>query len=317
MGLASLLLKGAGKGAQLASKIKVAKANKVANTIRKTCSKGKNCSATCIAASKICLVSMSPPVTDASNKMAKFLKSRQTPGGTFTKAKGVGKAPTINSLTTESLREKAESNIRLIDYRLENKRRVGDQVFSNEPEKLARWNSQYAPLQNLTNEQKAALGFYGENVKQYYKDVNQFLRSGKSPTELETDSVVKFTVQNLKEGLARLPAEPKELRRAVSGKFAQQLDNLKVGSVIEDKGFGSYTDKGAPTLNQFISKTEPNAVLTVKSKTARDVSEAMEYNEGEHLSMPGTKYRVVDIQPKGFYSRKTGEYSPEYILEEI
>jgi hypothetical protein len=45
------------------------------STIRKTCLKGKNCSATCIAANKLCLVSMSPPVTDASNKMAKFLKS--------------------------------------------------------------------------------------------------------------------------------------------------------------------------------------------------------------------------------------------------
>lgn len=93
MGLASLLLKGAGKlapgakkGAQLASKIKVAKANKIASTVRKTCSKGKNCSATCISASKICLVSLSPPVSDASNKMAKFLRSRQKPEGTFTKA---------------------------------------------------------------------------------------------------------------------------------------------------------------------------------------------------------------------------------------
>jgi len=273
--------------------------------VRKKCGKGKSCGATCIDPRERCVLELGPLIDKATKKVVALIqRSSQTA------------APTIDSLS-EKLQEKAETNVRMTDFRIEKKRQPGDQFFSKDPEGLARWNSRFEVLQNLTDAQKAAVGFYGENVKEYYKDVNQFLRSGQKTGNPETDNLVKFTAQNLKEGLQRLPAEPKELERAVSGNFAQQLGNLKVGAVIEDKGFGSYTDKGGPTLNQFISKTEPNAVLMVKSKTARDVSRMMEYDEGEHLSIPGTKYRVVDIQPEGFYSRKTGGYVPTYTLEEV
>lgn len=277
----------------------------------KRCTKGKRCGATCIDRKERCVLELGLLISNSTKKVVNKLQQRSNGGG------GNSPAPTIDSLMTEKLREKAETNVQMTNYRIENKRKVGDQFFSKDPEGLARWNSRFEPLQNLTDAQKAAVGFYGENVKAYYKDVNQFLRTGGKTENPETDSVVKFTAQNLKEGLARLPAEPKELGRAVSGNFAQQLGNLKVGAVIEDKGFGSYTDKGSPILNSFISKTEPNAVLMVKSKTARDVSRMMQYDEGEHLSMPGTKYRVVDIAPEGFYSRKTGGYVPTYTLEEV
>lgn len=279
--------------------------------MQKRCSKGKSCGATCIDPRERCILDLGPLISGSTKKVVDLLQQRGNGGG------GNSPAPTIDSLMTENLRGDAETNVRMTNYRIEKKRQMGDQFFSKDPEGLARWNSRFEPLQNLTDAQKAAVGFYGENVRQYYKDVNQFLRSGQRPEKPETDSVVRFTAKNLKEGLARLPAEPKDLQRAVSGNFATQLGNLKVGSVIEDKGFGSYTDKGGPTLNSFISKTEPNAVLMVKSKTARDVSRMMEFDEGEHLSMPGTKYRVVDIAPEGFYSRKTGGYVPTYTLEEV
>lgn len=277
----------------------------------KRCIKGKSCGATCIDPRERCVLELGPLVGESTTKVVNMLQQRGNGGG------GNSPAPTIDSLMTEKLQGDAEKNVRMFDYRLDKHRKAGEQVFGNDPEKLARWNSDINPLAKLSDAQKAAVGFYGENVRQYYQDVNQFLRSGQRPEKPETDSVVKFTAQNLKEGLARLPVEPKDLQRAVSGNFATQLGNLKVGSVIEDKGFGSYTDKGSPTLNQFISKTEPNAVLMVKSKTARDVSRVMEFDEGEHLSMPGTKYRVVDIAPEGFYSRKTGGYVPTYTLEEV
>jgi len=272
----------------------------------KRCTKGKSCGATCIDPRERCVLELGPSVNKTTKKVVALIqRSSQTA------------APTIDSLMTENLRGDAETNVRMFDDRLDKHRKAGEQFFSKDPERLARWNSDINPLAKLSDAQKAAVGFYGENVRQYYQDVNQFLRSGQRPEKPETDSVVRFTAQNLKEGLSRLPAEPKDLKRTVSGNFATQLGNLKVGSVIEDKGFGSYTDKGAPTLNQFISKTKPNAVLMVKSKTARDVSRVMEFDEGEHLSMPGTKYRVVDIQPEGFYSRKTGGYVPTYTLEEV
>ena len=279
--------------------------------MQKRCRKGKSCGATCIDPRERCILDLGPLIGESTTKVVSVLQQRGSGKG------GNSPAPTIDSLKSEKLREQAETNVKMTNDRIENKRKVGDQFFGKDPEGLARWNSRFAPLQNLTDAQKAAVGFYGENAKAYYKDVNQFLRTGKKTENPETDSVVKFTAQNLKEGLARLPAEPKQLERAVSGNFAQQLGNLKVGAVIEDKGFGSYTDKGSPILNSFISKTEPNAVLMVESKTARDVSRMMQYDEGEHLSMPGTKYRVVDIQPQGFYSRKTGGYVPTYTLEEV
>lgn len=280
--------------------------------MQKRCSKGKSCGATCIDPRERCILDLGPLISGSTKKVVDLLQQSKDGKGSPKSA-----APTLGSLRTESLRAEAEDKLKMLEDRIENKRKVGDQFFSKDPEGLARWNSRFEPLQNLTDAQKAAFGFYGENVKKYYLDVNQFLRTGQRSENPDTDSVVKFTAQNLKEGLERLPTKPKELERAVSGKFAQQLENLKVGAVIEDKGFGSYTDKGGPTLNTFISKTEPNAVLVVKSKTARDVSEAMQYNEGEHLSMPGTKYRVVDIAPEGFYSRKTGGYVPTYTLEEV
>jgi hypothetical protein len=115
------------------------------------------------------------------------------------------------------------------------------------------------------------------------------------------------------------PAKVEELGRAVTGNFATGLGSLKPGDVITDKGFGSYTDKGNPVYDQFFSKTGPNAAIRVLNpKGAREVAPVMEYSrEGEHITLPGTKLRLVDVQEKGVYSRKTGGYIPQYTFEEI
>jgi hypothetical protein len=39
--------------------------------------------------------------------------------------------------------------------------------------------------------------------------------------------------------------------------------------------------------------------------------------EGEHISLPGTRYRLVDVVEKGVFSRKTMGYIPQYTFEEI
>ena len=354
MGLANLLLKGAGKlapgakkGAQLASKIKVAKANKVASTIRKTCSKGKNCSATCIAASKICLVSMSPPVTDASNKMAKFLKSRQTPGGTFTKAvnrSGADKLPsqlkTKAQVTSplpptppraevadmldangfgKSLRDK-------VKYQIDSQLNVRKQIFGKEPEKLAAYIKANEPYLKLTDDQLEALGLYGTEFhitnwpdkKALYRDLNKVLRTGSTKGFSEEElKVISYTVGNLEKALEGIPPVPKELYRGLSPTNAKSFKNMKVGDEIIDDGFGSFSDEER-LAKKFVKND--GAMLIVKSKTARDVSPVMPTQEGEHIGLPGTKYRVVSMIPDGFskYLRSGENFQvPLITLEEV
>lgn len=43
----------------------------------------------------------------------------------------------------------------------------------------------------------------------------------------------------------------------------------------------------------------------------------MSFDEGEHLSLPGTQYRVLSVDPKGYYSAKTTDYVPLITMEEI
>jgi phage shock protein A len=178
-----------------------------------------------------------------------------------------------------------------------------------------------APFQKMNGDEKAALALYGQDGVKFYQQVNQLLRSGQmedsSPDKVK---MAEFISGNLRSGLEKLPpAKVEELQRAVSGNFAQGFGKLNVGDVIEDKGFGSYTNKGAPTLNQFIKTDQPNAVIRILNpRSAREVAPVMEYDsEGEHISLPGTKYRLVSVEEKGVHSRKTGGYIPQYTFEEV
>jgi hypothetical protein len=409
MGLANLLLRGAGKlapaakkGAQLASKIKVAKANKIASTVRKTCSKGKNCSATCISASKICLVSLSPPVSDASNKMAKFLRSRQKPEGSFTKAtygkykdpvdtmknlskevekaqikaqvakgsKSVGMQNTANmelenaqyalkkamdrsgaDKLTSQLKPKAQVTSPLpptppraevadmldangfgksvrdkVKYQIDSQLNVRKQFFSKEPEKLAAYMKANEHFLKLTDDQLEALGLYGTEFhianwpdkKALYRDLNKVLRTGSTKGFSEEElKVISYTAGNLEKALEGIPPVPKELYRGLSSTNAKSFENMKVGDEIADGGFGSFSDE--ERLAQKFVKND-GAMLVVKSKTARDVSPVMPTQEGEHIALPGTKYKVVSMIPDGFSKRSRDGSSfqvPLITLEEV
>ena len=413
MGLGNLLLKGAaklasaeGKAAKLASKIKVAKTNKIASTIRKTCLKGKNCSATCIAANKLCLVSMSPPVTDATNKMAKFLKSRQKPGGTFTKAtygKYNDPVDTIKSLSKDvkkaqikadvakqsgSVGVQNHANMRLEDAKhflqkaqdrvtlqkraplkavepppkvelpptptrkkvesiidgddhgadvlaevkkeLRSGMNMKKHFFKNDPDRLREYIEKMKPYENLTDDQLQAIGLYGTetsipgwpNKRELYRDLNKVLRTGntKGFTEEELETL-SYTAGNLKAALESLPASPKDLYRGLSATNAKSFKNMKVGDEIRDNGFGSLSGD-EKIAKQFVDK-EGGAMLVVKSKTAKDVSPMMPIQEAEHIALPGTRYKVVAVDPKGYSkgSRYAGDGSisqlPLITLEEV
>jgi hypothetical protein len=178
-----------------------------------------------------------------------------------------------------------------------------------------------APFQKMNADEKAALALYGQDGVKFYQQVNQLLRSGQM--EDSTPDKVKmaeFISNNLRTGLEKLPpAKVEELQRAVSGQFVAGLGKLSVGDVIQDKGFGSYTSNGAPTLNQFIRQDQPNAVIRILNpRTVREVAPVMEYSrEKEHISVPDTKYRLVSVEEQGVYSRKLGGYAPQYTFEEV
>jgi hypothetical protein len=179
-------------------------------------------------------------------------------------------------------------------------------------------------FRKLSNDQLAALGLYGENQSKYYMDVNRFLRTGSMEgIPAERQQIVQNIVTNLNGALNRLPASPEtSFERAVSGPGAGSLRNLKVGDIIEDKGFGSYTTAGKPqTLDQFFRQGEDNALMRVTSRNARRVAPAMEFQrEDEHIMRPSTKLKVVEVieanGPGANRSRKVGSM-PTYIFEEV
>jgi hypothetical protein len=169
----------------------------------------------------------------------------------------------------------------------------------------------------LSSDEKAAVQMYGAAgpKEEVYGDLNMMLRTGKAPSA-EKAEAVDFVDANLRSGLAKLPNQEGTFYRAVSGGGAQALANVKVGDTIQDNGFGSYSDRGGPKIAPFISSESQNVVMVVRGKTLKNVSPVMPYQEGEHLSQPGTNLRLVDIQPAGYYSRKVGDV-PTYVFEEV
>lgn len=206
--------------------------------------------------------------------------------------------------------------------------RIEEGTAGHKPEVVARWKAAreetFKDFKKLSDDQLAALGLYGENKSKYYMDVNKFLRTGSMEgIPAERQQTVQNIVSNMNSALAKLPASPEtNFERAVSGPGARGLQGLKVGDIIEDKGFGSYTTAGKPaTLDQFFRQGEDNAVMRVTSRNARDVSPVMEFRrEAEHILRPGTKLRVTEVieanAPGANRSRAVGSV-PTYIFEEV
>ena len=171
------------------------------------------------------------------------------------------------------------------------------------------------PYIALSDEQKSAISLYGQDGTQFYAILNKQLRTG-STEGLSSEDVEmnKFINTNLRKGLEQLPPKEGALHRALSGDVVSQLANLKPGDVYEDKGFGSYSDQ-EKSIQMFIKKDMPNAVITINSKTARNVSPIMEYDEGEHIALPGSKYKLAKVDKT--YSRKLDSDIPHYVFEEI
>ena len=189
---------------------------------------------------------------------------------------------------------------------------------------IALREEQYKAFKKLSDDELGSLGLYGENKNKYYRDVNKFLRTGSMEgIPAERQQIVQNIVSNMNSALGKLPAsEQTQFSRAVSGGGARNLANLKVGDVIEDKGFGSYTlrDK-VTTLDQFFRSGQDNALMQVTSRNARNVAPVMEFQrESEHILRPNSRLRVVQIlqpdEPGAHRSRAVGSM-PTYIFEEV
>jgi hypothetical protein len=175
------------------------------------------------------------------------------------------------------------------------------------------------PYTKLSGNEKAAIQMYGAagGKEELYGDMNMKLRTGKEVPE-EKKQAVDFTTHHLTNALGKLPNKEGEFYRAVSGGGAQALQGLTPGSVITDKGFGSYSDRGGSNISPFIdSKAADRAVMVVQGKRMKDVSPVMPYQEGEHLTAPGTQLKLVKIEEKGYWARKINDYAPTYYFEEI
>lgn len=178
---------------------------------------------------------------------------------------------------------------------------------------------QMKPYTELSSDEKAAIQMYGAAgpKEEVYGEINMKLRTGQAPSP-EKEKAVEFTIRHLKNALEKLPDQQGEFYRAVSSGGAQALQGLKPGDVIQDKGFGSYSDQGGPNISPFIDrKAQDNIVMVVAGKRLKNVSPVMPYQEGEHLSMPGTQLRLTRIEEKGYFARKLNDYVPTYYFEEI
>ena len=235
----------------------------------------------------------------------------------------------------QKIRDRLDGYIRVHDGRIN--RALGGSPFDQadpSSDKYQRVLPQMKQYIDLTDNEKAALGMYGENVHQYYKQLNTKLRSSNtSGLDPESQELLEFMQKNLTSALDKLQAVqptghtrfiggeetqvPGRFTRAVTGDFAEKLSRLKPGDEFSDAGFASYTDAGNSTLDMFLSKDKnvPNAVIQLSDGTSlKNISPITEFQEGEHLAMPNTRYRLQQVNPTGHYSRKAGEL-PLYILE--
>ena len=184
---------------------------------------------------------------------------------------------------------------------------------------------------DMTDDQMAAVGLYGG--KDYFGDVNKLRRTGQRLDDPEKARLIDFISENFEGGLQNIgPASageetsfiggkevkrPNFFNRAVTGDFARRLAELTEGDEFQDLGFGSYTNRGGPTLDQFFGDDDNAMIRLNEGAQLRDISPITQYNEGEHISMPGQRFRYKGMEPQGHYSRKTGGYIPRYDFELI
>lgn len=198
-------------------------------------------------------------------------------------------------------------------------RRLGkspfDETLDTTSQKYLENIGKYQQFIDLDEASKAALGLYGENVKQYYADLNRQLRSG-STANLTPQQIAinEFLQENLTKAIDVLPSEQRNLYRAIKDPAREGLTNLKVGDVYTDKGFGSFSADEKAAL-RFIRKDAPSALIAVQNAAGTNIGPVMEFDESEFLQKPGAQYRLESIDE--VFSPKTGGTVPNYKFTQV
>jgi len=173
-------------------------------------------------------------------------------------------------------------------------------------------------FRDFSGDEKAALGMYGEEAHQIYKATNKLLRTGQVPGDTDGSMTkgAQYVSDHLKSGLDKLPDKQAVLHRGISGLTASNMKGLKVGDVIEDRGFGSWSTKHGAATKFMQGHGHSKAMMRLESKHAKDVSPMMQYKrEEEHLTKPGTKMRLARITYD--YDRVGRKDVPSYHFEEV
>ena len=224
-----------------------------------------------------------------------------------------GSAPSRNDLP-EYWQERAEFGESRYDRKLEQAQTTHT---GEKPQELVK---KMEPYTKLSGDEKASIQMYGQAgvSEQIYDHMNAKLRLGIEPPE-DKKAAIDFTAHHLNKALDKIPDSSGEFYRAVASEsVAKTMTGLKPGDVLVDKGFGSYSDRGGPNISPFFDRSsQHNIVMVVQGKKFKNVSPVMPYQEGEHLSKPGTQLKLVRVATEdGYYHRKIG-YVPTYYFEEV
>lgn len=184
-------------------------------------------------------------------------------------------------------------------------------------------------LDKLSPEERGALTMYGALSEpapgraMYYRALNQLLRYGeiRGDSSPDTKAAAEWLKAKIPEALEKLPnarlSEFQHLERGLGGRTAEQLKNLKVGDVFQDRGVGSYSTRGE-TVSAF-AKEPGDVVIRVRNpRSAKDVRMLMP-NEGEaeHLYAPGKQFRLVEVEKNGYWNDLTNTNHTIYHVEEV
>ncbi len=198
-------------------------------------------------------------------------------------------------------------------------RRLGqspfDETLNTTSQKYLENIGKYQQFIDLDEASKAALGLYGENVKQYYADLNRQLRTGSSANLTPQQIAVnEFLQGNLSRTLDALPSEQRDLYRAIKDPVREGLVDLKVGDIYTDKGFGSFSADEKAAL-RFIRKDAPSALITVQNAEGKNIGPVMEFDEAEFLQKPGAQYRLEAVDE--IFSPKVNGTVPNYRFTQV
>jgi hypothetical protein len=198
-------------------------------------------------------------------------------------------------------------------------RRLGkspfDETLDTTSQKYLENIGKYQQFIDLDEASKAALGLYGENVKQYYADLNRQLRTGSSANLTPQQIAVnEFLQGNLSRALDTLPSEQRDLYRAIKDPVREGLVGLKIGDIYTDKGFGSFSADEKAAL-RFIKKDAPSALITVQNAEGKNIGPVMEFDESEFLQKPGAQYRLESVDE--IFSPKVGGTVPNYRFTQV